>query len=92
MRADLYGQEIDRGHFRKEVGISTVSGVADGGVGRGISGKLTDLAGGVLRNSKPGMNAVITAGIAGASGAGTNFAMQLGNMAVFDENGNLNFD
>jgi hypothetical protein len=66
--------------------------MVSGGVGRGISGKLTDLAGGVLRNSKPGMNAAITAGIAGASGSGTNFAMQLGNMALFDENGNLNFD
>jgi hypothetical protein len=92
MRADLYGQDIDWGHFWQDVGISTVSSMVSGGVGRGISGKLTDLAGGVLRNSKPGMNAAITAGIAGASGSGTNFAMQLGNMALFDENGNLNFD
>jgi hypothetical protein len=93
MRADLYGQEIDRGHFRQEVGISTVSGVVSGGVGRGISGNMTRAASGLLKTDNPGMNAVITAAIAsGASGAGTNFAMQLGNMALFDENGNLNFD
>jgi hypothetical protein len=87
----LYGQELDWGHFWKDVGISTVAGMVSGGVGRGISGNMTRAASGLLNTNNPGMNAAITAAIAGASGAGTNFAMQLGNMALFDENGNLNF-
>jgi len=35
---------------------------------------------------------LLTTAIAGATGAGTNLGMQLAMMAVFDGNGNFNFD
>ncbi|MDR2420681.1 MAG: hypothetical protein LBD49_01065, partial [Oscillospiraceae bacterium] len=92
MRASVYGQDIDWGYFWQDVGIGTVAGAASGVIGRGIGGNLNRLAGGLLQNNNPGMNTAITAAIAGAGGGGTNFAMQLGNMALFDENGNLDLD
>jgi hypothetical protein len=104
LRAGLYGQDIDWGHFWQDVKISSFSGIASGVVGRGISDGLTKAAEMVLRNINPGMNAAITvnmqaaitatakATISGTTGAGTNFTMQLGNMILFDESGNLNFD
>ncbi|MDR1615866.1 MAG: hypothetical protein LBR98_02495 [Syntrophomonadaceae bacterium] len=92
MRADLYGQDIDWGHFWQDVEISTAAGVASGGVACGMSGEMKNLAGKILSQPSPAVNAVLTKAIAGLTGSGTNFSTQLLNMALFDENGNFSID
>jgi len=86
------GQEIEWGQFWKDVGISAGANVVSGLISEKLSDNLTGLANELVKSNNTAMNPILTAAIAGVTSAGTNYVMQLGSMAFFDEEGNFSVD